>query len=151
MELKNIILKICAAVLFLAAGIVYVVLSGQEKRTYEFSTQSEIVNEHIGMQPAESPGTLERSLRSTDSDDTVGTGNGESTGNPDITGKVDINSADIALLTTLPGIGPVKAEAITAYRNEHGAFSSIEELMRVPGIKEGTYNKLKDNVVCVVP
>ena len=59
---------------------------------------------------------------------------------------VNLNTADAAQLQKLPGIGPGKAQAILRYRQEHGPFQTIEELMRVPGIKEGTFAKLKDYV-----
>lgn len=61
--------------------------------------------------------------------------------------KVNLNTADVPALMTLNGIGESKARAILAYREEHGGFSSIEELMNVQGIKEGTFTKIKDNVV----
>ena len=59
---------------------------------------------------------------------------------------VNINTAGQAELEKLPGIGPGKARAILQYRQEHGPFQSIEELMQVPGIKEATFAKLKDYV-----
>ena len=59
---------------------------------------------------------------------------------------VNLNTADAAQLQKLPGIGPGKAQAILRYRQAHGPFQAIEELMRVPGIKEGTFAKLKDYV-----
>lgn len=58
-------------------------------------------------------------------------------------GLVDINKADKELLMTLPGIGESKAEQIIQFREEHGTFESIEDLMNIPGIKEGVYNKIK--------
>lgn len=57
---------------------------------------------------------------------------------------VNINEADAAVLDLLPGIGPVKAEAIVNDRAERGLFLAPEEIMRVRGIKEGTFAKLKD-------
>ena len=60
--------------------------------------------------------------------------------------KIDLNTADASLLSTLSGIGQSKAEAIIAYRQEHGGFSSIEEIMNVEGIKEGTFSKIKDKI-----
>lgn len=60
--------------------------------------------------------------------------------------KVNLNTADIQTLMTLNGIGESKAQAILAYREEHGGFSSIEELMDVQGIKEGTFTKIKENI-----
>lgn len=59
-------------------------------------------------------------------------------------GLVNLNTADISRLCTLPGIGESRAGDIIAYRQEHGAFSDIEEIMQVPGIKESTFEKLKD-------
>jgi len=47
---------------------------------------------------------------------------------------VDINTAGIEELCSLPGIGPARAEAIVAYRLSHGPFTSIERIMDVPGI-----------------
>lgn len=60
--------------------------------------------------------------------------------------RVDLNTADVEQLTTLSGIGTSKAEAIIAYREAHGGFASIEELMNVEGIKEGTFSKIKDKI-----
>uniref|UniRef100_UPI004056451A helix-hairpin-helix domain-containing protein n=1 Tax=Acetatifactor sp. TaxID=1872090 RepID=UPI004056451A len=62
-------------------------------------------------------------------------------------GLVDINTADAALLMTLPGIGEARAEAIIAYREEHGAFKKTEDLQNVPGIKENMYKKLCDKII----
>ncbi len=61
-------------------------------------------------------------------------------------GKVNINTADVSELTTLNGIGDTKAEAIIAWREEHGDFGSVEEIMQVNGIAEGTYEKIKDYI-----
>ena len=60
--------------------------------------------------------------------------------------KINLNTADAAALQTLSGIGEAKAEAILAYREEHGGFSSIEEIMNVPGIKESTFSNIKDKI-----
>ena len=59
---------------------------------------------------------------------------------------VNINTADVSELTQLPGIGEAKAQAIIAYRDEHGAFGSIEEIKNVSGIGEGIYNKLSSYI-----
>jgi competence protein ComEA len=58
-------------------------------------------------------------------------------------GLVDLNSADEKLLCTLPGIGESKAKSIISYREEHGPFETIEQIMQVDGIKEGAFSKLK--------
>jgi competence protein ComEA len=61
-------------------------------------------------------------------------------------GLIDINTADAALLETLPGIGPTIAQRIVDYRTEHGAFQTIEEIMNVPGIGSSTFDKIKDYI-----
>lgn len=60
--------------------------------------------------------------------------------------RVNINTADQAMLTGLPGIGEAKAKSIIAYRTEHGRFSSIEEIMEISGIKEAVFSKIKDYI-----
>ncbi len=60
--------------------------------------------------------------------------------------RVNINTADQAALTGLPGIGEAKAKSIIAYRTEHGRFSSIEEIMEISGIKEAVFSKIKDYI-----
>ena len=59
---------------------------------------------------------------------------------------INLNTADTSQLCTLSGIGQSKAEAIIAYREEHGGFTSVEEIMNVEGIKEGTFSKIKDKI-----
>ena len=61
-------------------------------------------------------------------------------------GKVNINTADKTELMTIPGVGESRAQDIMNYRQEHGGFSSIEEIMNVPGIKEATFEKIKDGI-----
>ena len=61
-------------------------------------------------------------------------------------GKVNLNTADTETLKTLSGIGDSKAQAIVAWREENGRFSSIEDIMQVPGIKESTFTKIKDKI-----
>ncbi|MBR1391512.1 MAG: helix-hairpin-helix domain-containing protein [Lachnospiraceae bacterium] len=60
--------------------------------------------------------------------------------------RLDINTATEEQLKNLPGIGQAKAESIVAYREEHGAFTKIEELMNISGIKEGVFDKIKDSI-----
>ncbi|MBO4980465.1 MAG: helix-hairpin-helix domain-containing protein [Lachnospiraceae bacterium] len=59
---------------------------------------------------------------------------------------VDINRASLEQLCTLPGIGEARGAAIIAYREEHGDFQKPEDLMKVPGIKQAAYEKLKDRI-----
>lgn len=61
-------------------------------------------------------------------------------------GLVNLNTASAEQLTTLRGIGESKAEDILNYREAHGGFRSIEELMQIPGIKERVFEKIKDQI-----
>lgn len=56
--------------------------------------------------------------------------------------RVNINTATAEELTTLPGIGKTRAQTIIDYRESNGLFSAPEDLMKVSGIGESTYNKL---------
>jgi len=56
---------------------------------------------------------------------------------------VNINTADVETLTSLKGIGPTKAKAITQYRQEHGPFKTIDDLKKVSGIGDQTLAALK--------
>lgn len=60
--------------------------------------------------------------------------------------KININKADVATLTTLPGIGPSKAQSILTYREENGQFQTIDDLKNVSGIGDKTFEKLKDAI-----
>lgn len=60
-------------------------------------------------------------------------------------GKVNINSASAEQMDTLlPGVGPSTAKDIVTYREKNGQFKTIEDIMKVPGIKENKFNKLKE-------
>ena len=72
----------------------------------------------------------------------LGTGGMEDTGGS----LVDINHADREALCTLPGIGASRAEDIIAYRESHGAFQKCEDIMKVSGIKDSVYTKIKDKI-----
>ena len=59
---------------------------------------------------------------------------------------ININKASVEELMTLQGIGKTRAESIVAYREEHGGFKTIEEIMNVSGIKEAAFLKIKDDI-----
>ncbi len=61
-------------------------------------------------------------------------------------GLVNLNSATIDDLETLPGIGPALAQRIMAFRTEHGGFRRVEDLLEVPGIGPKKFEELKDHV-----
>ena len=59
-------------------------------------------------------------------------------------GLVNLNTADVAALMTLPGIGESRAKAIISYREQHGAFAQIEDIIKISGINQAAYSKIKD-------
>lgn len=61
-------------------------------------------------------------------------------------GLVNINTASEAELCTLTGIGTGKAKSIIAYRTENGRYEKIEDIMKVEGIKDGLFEKIKDSI-----
>lgn len=61
-------------------------------------------------------------------------------------GTININTATKQELCTIPGVGETRAAAIISYRESHGGFTKPEDIMKVNGIKEGMYEKIKDSI-----
>lgn len=61
-------------------------------------------------------------------------------------GRININTASEAQLCEIPGVGTTRAAAIVSYRETHGAFEKPEDIMKVNGIKEGMYEKIKNSI-----
>lgn len=59
-------------------------------------------------------------------------------------GLININTASAAELESLPGIGPVLAQSVVDYREAHGLFGSVEEIMEVQGIGQGVFEDIKE-------
>lgn len=60
---------------------------------------------------------------------------------------VDLNTADAKTLAALDGIGPQKAQAIIAYRQEHGPFKSVDDLLKVKGIGKKTLDANRGKII----
>ena len=60
---------------------------------------------------------------------------------------ININTASLNELTTLPGIGEGIAGKIIKYRDENGSFKCIEDIMKVSGIKDKLFSKIKDHII----
>ena len=63
-----------------------------------------------------------------------------------MTSGISLNRATEEELMTLPGIGRAKAALIIEYREQNGGFAAIEDIMKISGIKEGMFNKIKDRI-----
>ena len=62
-------------------------------------------------------------------------------------GRVRINQATLVELETLPGVGPVLAQRILDFREDHGPFQTVEDLLDVPGIGEAKLASLREHLV----
>ena len=70
-------------------------------------------------------------------------------GNPEVllrNQKININTASVKELDSLPGIGPTMAKRIEEYRQSKGAFTSIEDIKHVKGIGDGLFKKIRDKI-----
>ena len=67
-------------------------------------------------------------------------------GGPPVGGQVDLNTATVAQLEELPGVGPVLAQRIIDWRTEHSRFTSVDELQEVSGVGEKKFESLKPHV-----
>jgi competence protein ComEA len=84
-------------------------------------------------------------LRGTPAAAPAATGSGASAGAP--SAPIQLSTATLEQLDSLPGVGPATAQKILDYRTKHGAFSSVDELDAVPGIGPKRLEQLRDLVV----
>ncbi len=76
----------------------------------------------------------------------IGEASSEVSGSSSSDGLVNINTADVSLLCSLPGIGEARAQDIIAYREANGGFEAPEDIMKVSGIKTSVYSKISDKI-----
>lgn len=89
--------------------------------------------EHTGEQPVSPEEETEEDSGAAASDEAV------------YDGRIDLNSATMEELMTLNGVGESRAKAIIEYR-ARSPFEKIEDIMQIPGIKEGIFSKIKDQI-----
>ena len=147
---KSNIWNLICAVLTVAAGILYTVsVSGEaDVRIYPLAGNGELAEAadtaiQVDIPPAEAIAE-ETGFLTGDVPVPKNVLRGEELFESEETSElININFAGADELMKIPGIGPAKADAILAYRQEYGPFAHIEDIMLVPGIKAGTFEKIK--------
>ena len=91
-------------------------------------------------------GSVHIAVQTTATTDALFTGNDTAASDTSPATPLNLNTATWEELDGLPGIGPKRAQAIVAYREEHGSFSSVEELLQVPGIGEKVLEGIEDQL-----
>lgn len=78
--------------------------------------------------------------------DVTGPAQGSFEGGGSEDSRININTASVEQLCNISGIGESRAQSIITYREKNGAFGSIEDIMKVSGIKDGLFQKIKDKI-----
>ena len=134
---------VCAALA--GCGMSFCGFSLQDKDEMVFACE-----EYDSTRPELSDGDADEALSSQEQDEGNLSGAGTDT-QPEKESRaeelIDINAAGAEDLMTLNGIGETRAAAIIEFREQNGPFVSIEEIMLIPGIKEGIFSKIQDQIV----
>ena len=134
---------VCAALA--GCGMSFCGFSLQDKDEMVFACE-----EYDSTRPELSDGDADGTLSSQEQDEGNLSGAGTDT-QPEKESRaeelIDINVAGAEELMTLNGIGETRAAAIIEFREQNGPFVSIEEIMLIPGIKEGIFSKIQDQIV----
>lgn len=134
---------VCAALA--GCGMSFCGFSLQDKDEMVFACE-----EYDSTRPELSDGDADEALSSQEQDEGNLSGAGTDT-QPEKESRaeelIDINAAGAEELMTLNGIGEMRAAAIIEFREQNGPFVSIEEIMLIPGIKEGIFSKIQDQIV----
>ncbi|HEU4998878.1 MAG TPA: helix-hairpin-helix domain-containing protein [Lapillicoccus sp.] len=96
--------------------------------------------------PGETPPPLIGAVGGVGSSGMAGGSGGAGSGATSAVGPIDLNSATLAALDTLPGVGPVLAQRILDWRTQHGRFSTVDELGEVSGIGDKLLEQIRPKV-----
>lgn len=135
------------ALLLLAGVILYHVLSSPVR--YDITVEEEVTTETVVAETTVSFSVTEPDTEAETPSEMPSEASEPATTAPpgiDATGKVNLNTASLQDLMTLKGIGQSKAQAILDDRNENGPFQSIQDLTRVSGIGDKTFENLRDQI-----
>lgn len=144
--------KIFGGILFAVLGLVYLNSSDNDDMTGsqgDIYGSKEIKNKTAFVTPEAVTGITVYPQADISGDKEKVTGEeAQSLDNDGHAGRVDINTAGIKELTGLNGIGEKRAKDIIEYREKNGPFNRIEDIMKVKGIKDGIFNKIRDDIYC---
>lgn len=115
-------------------------------RLPEGSIVADAVEAAGGLMPEAMAQSLNLAARITDGDQVFVPGPGSEAEATQQDGRVAVNRASASELESLPGVGPVLAERIIAFRDDNGPFEEVEDLLDVPGIGEAKLSSLRDLV-----
>ena len=144
--------KIFGSILFAVLGLVYLNSSDNDDMTGsqgDIYGSKEIKNKTAFVTPEAVTGITVYPQADISGDKEKVTGEeAQSLDNDGHAGRIDINTAGIKELTGLNGIGEKRAKDIIEYREKNGPFNRIEDIMKVKGIKDGIFNKIRDDIYC---
>ncbi|MBR4781509.1 MAG: helix-hairpin-helix domain-containing protein [Lachnospiraceae bacterium] len=148
----KLISKVFGGVLFAVLGLIYLYSSGNEDLTGSQGDtygSSEVKSKTAMVTPEAVTGTsVPDKIDDSGNKEEVTGKEAQNVDDDGHAGRIDINSADVKELTRLNGIGEKRAKDIIEYREKNGPFKSIEDIMKVKGIKEGIFNKIRDYIYC---
>ena len=158
-RLETAVIALTAAVVFGCAGYflgtqsrgnTYQISGSEDSSAYEIETEetasADAEETDVDVEEADASDTSETSEAESENSADGETDSAEAASDESSDGKININTADSETLQTLRGIGEVRAQAIIDYREQYGDFETVEDILKVSGIGEGTLEKIIDYI-----